>query len=180
MKCPCCDAELETVKIKDIDVDRCSECEGVWFDDDELRQAKDVSGKDINWIDFEIWKHEDLFKVEPRDLKCPKCSLPLIAIDYGDTNVEVDCCPKCKGVWLDNGEFNSIIEALTNELYTKTFSEYVKETLQEAKEILTGPESFISEWKDFITVLGLMQLRLFIEHPVLMENAKKIQENNPF
>ncbi len=44
----------------------------------------------------------------------------------------------------------------------------MKESLQEAREIVTGPESFLSEWKDFATVLRLMQYRLFVERPRLL------------
>jgi Zn-finger nucleic acid-binding protein len=179
MKCPTCSVEFETKSIGDVEVDECPECKGVWFDDDELRQAKDASGEDINWIDFEIWKHEDQFETEPRKLACPKCTLSLVAIDYGDTKVTINCCPKCKGTWLDKGEFEKIVASLTQELDTKSFGDYIKATLKEGLEIITGPESFLSEWKDFTAVLGLMQRRLFVEHPKMMEAAKTIQENNP-
>ena len=53
-----------------------------------------------------------------------------------------------------------MIEQLTEELLTRPFSDYIKTSLEEAKEIITGPESFLLEWKDFNTVLNMMQLRL--------------------
>ncbi|MHB0935465.1 MAG: TFIIB-type zinc ribbon-containing protein [Armatimonadota bacterium] len=41
-------------------------------------------------------------------MNCPVCDAPLRAIHkYG---VEVDICPGCKGVWLDRGELEKIIE----------------------------------------------------------------------
>lgn len=41
-------------------------------------------------------------------MKCPVCDAPLRAIQkYG---VEIDICPGCKGVWLDRGELEKIIE----------------------------------------------------------------------
>ncbi len=52
--------KLRTLKMLKIDV--CSKCAGVWFDQDELRKAKDQTEPDLNWMDFEIWKHEDRFK----------------------------------------------------------------------------------------------------------------------
>jgi Zn-finger nucleic acid-binding protein len=167
-------------ELHDIQIDECRECNGIWFDEDELRLAKDASWKDINWIDFEIWKHKDQFKMDPRDLKCPKCQKSLVTIEYGDTKVVIDCCPECKGVWLDGGEFKKIIDFLSEEIYTKSFSEYITEAIEEAKEIITGPESFFSEWKDFKAVLGLLQLRLFIENPELGEAAMNMQKNSPF
>jgi Zn-finger nucleic acid-binding protein len=38
--------------------------------------------------------------------KCPKCRDPLIAVEYGQ--VEIDCCPICGGIWLDGGELEAL------------------------------------------------------------------------
>ncbi|MHC4149297.1 MAG: TFIIB-type zinc ribbon-containing protein [Planctomycetota bacterium] len=179
MRCPCCDVELKNRSIKNLETDECPECKGIWFEDDELRKAKDSEDRDLNWMDFEIWKNKDKFKPRPRNLACPQCNQTLVAVDYGDTNVEIDYCPHCKGSWLDKGEFKAIIEALTNELLTKTFSEYIKASIEEAKEIVTGPESFLSEWKDFTAVCRMMQYRMFVENPKLLDTMINIQRAHP-
>lgn len=45
---------------------------------------------------------------------CPVCNRELIeVVRYG---VEIDVCPKCKGVWLDGGEFEKIIKKIREEL----------------------------------------------------------------
>jgi len=80
---------------------------------------------------------------------------------------------------LEYGEFGDIVTALTDELLTKPFSQYIKESLTEAREIITGPESFSSEWKDFATVLRMMQYRLFVEKPKLLDKMISIQVNLP-
>jgi len=85
-------------------------------------------------------------------MKCPHCNKALVAINYGNTGVEIDYCPSCKGSWLEKGEFNKIISSLTTELLSKPVSKYVKASIEEAKEILSGAEGFVSEWKDFVTV----------------------------
>jgi len=42
-------------------------------------------------------------------MKCPVCTEPdLIMTDR--QGVEIDYCPKCRGVWLDRGELDKIIE----------------------------------------------------------------------
>jgi len=179
MKCPCCDIDLESKLIGEVKVDECPKCKGIWFEDDELRKAKDVADKDMNWMDFEIWKHKDKFKASPRNLACPQCNQTFVTIDYANTGVEIDYCPNCKGTWLDKGEFKKIIDALTEELLTKPFSKYLKASIEEAKEIITGPESFLSEWKDFMTVFRMMQYRLFAENPSLLDTAINIQRANP-
>jgi Zn-finger nucleic acid-binding protein len=180
MNCALCKIELKKYFIKNIEVDECEKCKGIWFEDDELRKAKDSTDEDLNWMDFEIWKHKDKFKIKSRNISCPKCNQLLVTINYDETNIEIDYCPTCRGTWLDKGEFKKIIENLTNELLTKSFSEYVISSLEEAKEIITGNESFVSEWKDFSTVLRMMQYRLFVENPKLLDRVVQIQKYTPF
>lgn len=177
--CPKCKVDLKPKVVGPVELDECEQCKGVWFDKDELRQAKDITDSDLNWMDFEIWKHEGSFKAKPSEINCPVCKIQTQRIDYGTTGVEVDYCSSCRGVWLDENEFNKIIDSLENELVSKSFSEYIKESIEEAKEIITGPESFMSEWKDFVTVLRLMQYRMFVENPKLLDTLTSVQRANP-
>jgi hypothetical protein len=39
-------------------------------------------------------------------MKCPKCGMGLIEIDY--RGIKVDKCSACDGVWLDSGELDSV------------------------------------------------------------------------
>ncbi len=57
-------------------------------------------------------------------------------------------------------------------------SEYVSSTIEEAKELLTGPESFLSEWKDFSTILRFMQYRILSIQPQILDTLLTAQ-NNP-
>lgn len=41
-------------------------------------------------------------------MKCPKCGSDLKEIHH--QNVIIDTCMECKGVWLDSGELNILIE----------------------------------------------------------------------
>lgn len=41
-------------------------------------------------------------------MKCPVDNEVLVISDRG--GVEIDYCPKCRGVWLDRGELDKIIE----------------------------------------------------------------------
>lgn len=56
-------------------------------------------------------KHLKLAEEEKNKLKelhfmrCPKCGMELIEIDYH--NIKVDKCSECEGVWLDAGEFDA-------------------------------------------------------------------------
>jgi Zn-finger nucleic acid-binding protein len=41
-------------------------------------------------------------------MKCPSCNVNLVMTDR--QGVEIDYCPECRGVWLDRGELDKIIE----------------------------------------------------------------------
>lgn len=41
-------------------------------------------------------------------MKCPACNIDLKMADR--QGVEIDYCPQCRGVWLDRGELDKIIE----------------------------------------------------------------------
>lgn len=41
-------------------------------------------------------------------MKCPNCEQTLVMTER--QGVEIDYCPKCRGVWLDKGELDKIIE----------------------------------------------------------------------
>ena len=41
-------------------------------------------------------------------MKCPLCAVDLVMSDR--QGIEIDYCPKCRGIWLDRGEIDKIIE----------------------------------------------------------------------
>jgi len=45
-------------------------------------------------------------------MNCPVCQVELKIADR--QGVEIDYCPKCRGVWLDRGELDKIIERSTS------------------------------------------------------------------
>ena len=47
-------------------------------------------------------------------MKCPICDVELKMSER--QGVEIDYCPKCRGVWLDRGELDKIIEKSTEAM----------------------------------------------------------------
>lgn len=45
---------------------------------------------------------------------CPVCRVDLVMADR--QNVEIDYCPQCRGVWLDRGELDKIIQRNSADL----------------------------------------------------------------
>ena len=41
-------------------------------------------------------------------MKCPTCNETLLISDKN--GIEIDYCPSCRGIWLDRGELDKIIE----------------------------------------------------------------------
>ncbi|KPJ98124.1 MAG: hypothetical protein AMK71_11915 [Nitrospira bacterium SG8_35_4] len=56
-------------------------------------------------------------------MKCPKCGMELIAIDY--KGIEVDKCSSCEGIWLDAGELEAVSK-LEKSGIDKLFSVFKK------------------------------------------------------
>lgn len=46
-------------------------------------------------------------------LLCPSCRIDLVMSER--QGIEIDYCPKCRGVWLDRGELDKIIERSTTD-----------------------------------------------------------------
>jgi Zn-finger nucleic acid-binding protein len=47
-------------------------------------------------------------------MPCPVCKVPLVMSER--QGVEIDYCPQCRGVWLDRGELDKIIERSAQDL----------------------------------------------------------------
>jgi hypothetical protein len=56
-------------------------------------------------------------------MKCPKCGMGLIEIDY--KSIKVDKCSACEGIWLDAGEMESVAKMEKGAL-DKLFSVFSK------------------------------------------------------
>lgn len=48
-------------------------------------------------------------------MKCPTCNTVDLLMSER-LGIEIDYCPQCRGVWLDRGELDKIIERSTREL----------------------------------------------------------------
>jgi Zn-finger nucleic acid-binding protein len=180
MNCPHCQIELETNSIDDIKIGECRDCQGIWLDAERLRLLKDQADPDLQWMDFELWNHADRFHITEKPVDCPACAVALVAIDHSNTGVEIDYCTACRGVWLDANELGKIIAHLSEDVLATGSSEYLRASLEEAKELVTGPESFLSEWKDLATVLRMLQYRLLGENPKLGQALAEFQAKSQF
>ncbi|HKK31783.1 MAG TPA: zf-TFIIB domain-containing protein [Alphaproteobacteria bacterium] len=86
-------------------------------------------------------------------MKCPIDEETLVMTERN--GVEIDYCPKCRGVWLDRGELDKIIErsATVQEpapsRSTDSRSDYGHGQGQHQKPYRKKKESFLSDLFDF-------------------------------
>ena len=167
MNCPSCDTTLEKALLAKVEVDYCARCYGLWFEENELQWAKDSEDRDLRWLDIDLWKHPEQFRVDYDTKMCPKDRLPLYEVCYGDSVVKVDVCNICKGIWLDRGEFKEIIEYLKQKEQHEILHHYAKNALAEIWEVFSGPEMLKEELLDFFTILKLLKYKFATQHPVI-------------
>ncbi len=193
MTCAFCKTKLEETMLCNVAVDYCPKCLGLWFEQEELRWAKDEKDKNLKWLDIDLWKDKKKFKISPAQKLCPSCRLPLYEIRYGRSRihphtkrgqsvrgakinkksprygvgVKVDVCSVCRGIWLDRGEFQKIIKYLKEQADFEILNNYVKNLLEEAFEVFTGPETLREEIEDFLTILKLLKYKFAVQHPVI-------------
>ncbi len=165
MECPTCEKELDKAIFFGVEVDYCPGCLGVWFEKEELRLAKDKKDKNLNWLDFDLWKDKKKLSISRGKKLCCSCRMPLYEVEYGDSEIKVDVCSLCDGVWLDRGEFKKIIEYLKKKADYEVLNNYAENLARETWEIFAGPESFKEEILDFLTLLKLFNYKFTAQHP---------------
>ncbi|MEK9153099.1 MAG: zf-TFIIB domain-containing protein [Patescibacteria group bacterium] len=175
MNCPnCSETKLARIVFNKVVVNRCPECLGLWFEQDELRKAKDEKNQDFNWLDIDLWSDQTKFQLGTGQKACPKDGVPLYKVSYGDSDIKVDVCEQCRGVWLDRGEFQKIVDYLKNKGNDEMLDNYLVNLAEEAKEIFTGPEGLKEELADFVSVLKFLNYKLPIQHPYFSELIKSL------
>lgn len=55
-------------------------------------------------------------------MKCPNCNVNLVMTDR--SGIEIDYCPDCRGVWLDRGELDKIIERSSQNIINVQHDNY--------------------------------------------------------
>ncbi len=102
MKCPVCRVPTYVVEYKEIELDLCADCGGVWFDRGELKLLLPTEGA---------------LEMSPADTEeagrpCPLCQKTMDKLNIGPgQRVLVDSCAAC-GLWFDRHE----VEDLSRDL----------------------------------------------------------------
>ncbi len=103
MQCPKCDHEMEPVMVCDITVDRCTRCQGIWFDRNERERLRSISGSElIDRGDARLGKKFN----KKADIDCPVCRSRMVPmVDADQPHIWYEACSCCQGAFFDAGEF---------------------------------------------------------------------------
>ncbi len=120
--CPDCNCELTTINLetvksdkgKNLQIDRCDSCFGLFFDPGEVEELLEKSVSNVFTINKKHMQNinRDRFKKDNniKYRKCPICQSFMQRSNYGHrSGVIVDRCHK-HGVWLDSGEITHLME----------------------------------------------------------------------
>lgn len=107
LKCPKCGHGMEEVTYEGVTIDRCTNCQGLWFDADEAQQLKNlpesqsVDSGDPN----EGWKWDSRV-----DIDCPRCNKRMeLTADAKQKHIWYEICHD-HGMFMDAGEFKDFKE----------------------------------------------------------------------
>lgn len=121
MICPVCSNQLRQIKTASAIVDHCPRCRGIWFDFGELSDfIKALSASDkIQPKKTTLFQHhavKGVHTVKEKNRLCPKCKKSMRPFNYaGDSNVFLDKCPLCSGIWADGGEAKKLAEYIKED-----------------------------------------------------------------
>lgn len=126
MICPVCRNGALIVEYKNIELDYCPNCQGVWFDAGELELLLESAklGDHHKYLE-EIINNPEV-KTSEKKRRCPICrrKMKKAYID-DDKKIMIDACNIGHGIWFDGGEVQSLVEELNGKSTSKETSQGV-------------------------------------------------------
>ena len=130
--CPKCDVPLFILHFKDIEVDFCQRCRGLWLDAGELEALMSQIGAAAN---DPLLKFQQQTGVKPkgRPHLCPRCDAALREIQVGaatggtPVQLTLDKCPRGHGLWFDADELQQLLSTFPTESGTAKTIDYLNE-----------------------------------------------------
>ena len=107
MNCPKCISPMMPVEFGGIEIQRCTDCEGLWFDEfakAELLTKKGAEKLDIGSAEIgKTWNQIDR-------ILCPRCSTVMLRmVDLKQPHIWFEHCKVCGGSFFDAGEFRDLL-----------------------------------------------------------------------
>jgi Zn-finger nucleic acid-binding protein len=115
MKCPIDQIELEKKNYESlVEIDECPKCSGIWLDQGELEKIQDIQendySEDLKKVpNYVTAAYEQARQQNAADITCPNCKVEMFKKEASmASQIVIDKCPKCFGVWLNKGELKAL------------------------------------------------------------------------
>jgi uncharacterized protein len=114
MICPVCKKDMFVVEYKQVELDYCHSCKGVWFDAGELDLLLEAAGlKHVRQTLGDVLRLPEALTSE-RKRRCPICNINMKKVKIGgETGVMIDACIRHDGLWFDGGEVADLIKIIS-------------------------------------------------------------------
>jgi hypothetical protein len=112
LECPNCRTEMQRDDRRDLAVDVCPSCGGVWLDSGELNTLATGMHGDIEYCSVDEAVHRDRFPRRPSP-RCPDAVMHKMNL-LRLSDIIFDWCPSCGGFYLDKGEVDRMNRELKN------------------------------------------------------------------
>lgn len=136
MICPVCKQDMIVVEFRQIEIDYCLKCSGIWFDKGELELLlKTTSLGDTGLPTLEGLAEE---KRSHGARKCPICAKKMPEVPLGEPAIHIDVCRRGDGIWFDGGELQQLLRQialhpLANQGAIQQISAFLGETFKGEK-----------------------------------------------
>ena len=115
--CPKCDVPLFILHFRDLDVDFCHRCRGVWLDAGELEAIMKRTGAQTPGPLLKLLNQPG---VEPKEHPhlCPRCDTALHEIQFeraGSPPLTLAKCPRGHGLWFNDQELQQLLSVFPPE-----------------------------------------------------------------
>jgi Zn-finger nucleic acid-binding protein len=120
MRCPKCRSDMEQIEIDGTEIDRCSSCHGLWFDDGELSKVRNKeAAAAIDIGDVAIGKAQN--KIE--NYRCPRCAGTMNRlVDAEQPHIWFEQCDSCHGSFFDAGELRDLATVSVSDFFKRFVS----------------------------------------------------------
>lgn len=108
---------MDSLDFRDVHLDDCPQCGGIWFDDGELKKIQ-AMGDELCLQSLEDKAHpnKSVITTEREAKMCPVCNERLVPYKYMySSDVLLDECDNCFGVWVQDGELMKMVDYLESE-----------------------------------------------------------------
>ncbi len=121
MICPACNNEMIVVEYNQIELDYCTSCKGIWFDNTELDLLlKSLKLDSSGYLLKNMLDQPELFSLEKQH-RCPICKKTMRLIHPQEmTELVLDICPRNDGIWFDGGELGQLIKQIGSKPANQT------------------------------------------------------------